>query len=92
MTIAAAAAFSALAVRAFRSGRPHRALGMTALVFGGAALMWSVDCVRSLIDGDGLLDLSAGDAALGGVVLLCGLSLFAVLRLREAHTAPVPAK
>ena len=65
MTIAAAILFTALAAFARRAGRPARALGTTALVFWGAALMWSVDCVHSWMEGEGLFDLSADDAALG---------------------------
>lgn len=85
MTIAAALVCAALAWRARRAGRPAEALSTTALAFAGAALMWSVDCVHSLLEGDGLLDLSAGDAALGALVLACGAALFAVLRIREAR-------
>lgn len=81
-TIAAALAFTALFFRARKSGAPHRALGATALTFWGAALMWSVDCIHSLAEGEGLLDLSAGDAALGVLVLCCGLVLHAALLIR----------
>lgn len=85
MTIAAAILFAALAAFARKAGRPARALGTTALVFAGAALMWSVDCANSLLEGEGLLDLSADDARLGALVLAAGLALFAVLRVREAR-------
>ena len=83
MTIAAAIFVTACFVAARRAGRPTGALWTTALAFWGAALMWSVDCVRSFIDGEGLLDLSAGDAALGGLILVYAALLYAVLRLRE---------
>ena len=85
MTIGAALLFAALAALARKSGRPLRALGTTALVFFGAALMWSVDCVHSFIEGEGLLDLSLDDAKLGALVLAAGLALFAFLRVREAR-------
>lgn len=83
MTIAAAIFVTACFVAARRAGRPTGALWTTALALWGAALMWSVDCVRSFIDGEGLLDLSVGDAALGGLILVCAALLYAVLRLRE---------
>ena len=51
MTIAAALVFSALFFAAKRRGDRAGALGKTALVFWGAALMWSVDCVHSLMEG-----------------------------------------
>ena len=87
MTIAAAILFTALFAFARRAGRPARALGTTALVFWGAALMWSVDCLHAWREGEGFFDLSADDAALGGVILACAALLFAVLRVREAAAA-----
>jgi len=85
ITIAAAILFTALFAAAKRRGAPSRALGTTALAFWGAALMWSVDCVHSLMEGEGLLDLSADDAKLGALIFAAGLALFAVLRLREGR-------
>ena len=87
MTIAAAAAFSAAALRARAAGRPARALSTTALVFAGAALMWSVDCAHAALEGEPPFDLSAGDARLGALVLGFGLAFFAALRLREKAAA-----
>ena len=87
MAIAAALLFAALAAAARKAGRPARALGTTALVFTGAALMWSVDCVHSLMEGEGLLDLSVDDAKLGALVIAAGLALFAILRVREARSS-----
>ena len=87
MTIAAAILFAVLAACARKAGRPARALGTTALVFAGAALMWSVDCVHSLMEGEALLDLSVDDAKLGTLVIAAGLALFAILRVREARSA-----
>lgn len=84
MTIAAAILASAAFFAARRAGRPVRAIGTTALVLWGAALMWSVDCVHSLLEEGELFDLSAGDAALGALVLAAAAVLFAVLRVREA--------
>ncbi|MBQ7721683.1 MAG: hypothetical protein IJT64_02115 [Kiritimatiellae bacterium] len=85
MTIAAALCVSALWWFARRNGHPTRALGTTALALWGAALMWSVDCVHSLMEGEGLLDLSADDAALGALILVAAAALYAVLRFREGR-------
>lgn len=87
MTIAAALVFSALFLAARRRGRKAEALGTTALAFWGAALMWSVDCVHSLMEGEGLLDLSADDARLGAVVLAAGLLIYAFLAIAERRRA-----
>ena len=87
LTIAAAVLVSAAFLLSRRAGRPARALGTTALALWGAALMWSVDCVHAFREGEGLLDLSADDAALGGVILVCAALLYAALRVREAASA-----
>ncbi len=82
--IAAAILFTALGARARRAGRPARALGTTALVFWGAALMWSVDCVATVLEGEGLFEEWRDDALLGALIVAAGVALFAVLRLRES--------
>ena len=79
MTIGAAVLFTILYFTRFRT----RAVFATMLMFWGAALMWSVDCVHSLMEGDGLLDLSREDAVLGAIILAAGLAVFAVLAVRE---------
>ena len=84
MTIAAAILVTTVFAAARRAGRPARALGTTALARWGAAFMWSVDCLHSFREGEGLFDFSADDAALGGLILACAALLYAVLRVREA--------
>ena len=85
ITIAAAFLFALLALSARKASRPFRALSSTALVFFGAALMWSVDCFHSFFAGEGLLDLSFDDTRLGLLVFAAGLLVFAFLRRREIH-------
>ena len=87
MTIAAAVLVAAAFFLARRAGRPARALGTTALVFWGAALMWSVDCVHAYLEEGELFDLSRDDALLGALILAAGLALFAALRIREGAAA-----
>lgn len=87
MTIVAALVFTALWLSARRASRPSGALGTTALMFWGAALMWAVDCARSAIEGEGLLDLSREDAVLGAIILAAGVAVYAVLALLERRRA-----
>ena len=82
MTIAAAVVFTVLYFR-FRDGVHARSLFNTMMMFWGAALMWSVDCVFSFREGEGLFDLSAHDAILGLIILACGLFFFALSAWRE---------
>ena len=87
MTIAAALAFTAWHFSAKRSGVRNEAVFSTMLMFWGAALMWSVDCVAEALDGEPLLDLSARDAVLGLVVWSAGLLVFGVLSLFRKRNA-----
>ena len=88
MTIAAAVAFTAWHFAAKKAGRPDGAVFTTMLMFWGAALMWSVDCVAGALEGEPLFDLSAHDAALGAIILAAGLAIFGVLSLsRRIHAA-----
>lgn len=79
MTIAAAIVFTV----AYFRGRRSSAVFTTMLMFWGAALMWSVDCVHSAMEGEGLLDLSVEDAVLGAIVLAAGLAVFGVMAFLE---------
>ena len=75
ITILAALAFTAL----YFSGRRSEAVFTTMLMFWGAALMWSVDCVANMLEGGPLFDLSREDATLGFIILGAGLLAYAVL-------------
>ncbi len=87
MTIAATFVFAVLTLVRARAGQPHKSFQTTAFMFGGAALMWSVDGIASVIEGESFFDLSRDDALLGCLVLAAGLAVFAVLRLRERRLA-----
>ena len=79
MTIAAAIVFTVLYFKVLRTP----AVFTTMLMFWGAALMWSVDCVHSAMEGEGLFDLSLEDTYLGLIILAFGLALFGVLLFVE---------
>ena len=83
MTIGAAVLFTILYFTRFRM----RAVFATMLMFWGAALMWSVDCVHSYMEGEGLFDMSREDTVLGAIILASGLAVFAVLSLRDRMLA-----
>ncbi len=92
MTIGAAVAFTILYFARFRT----RAVFATMLMFWGAAIMWSVDCMHGYFfpeEGEApqLLDLSREDAILGAIILAAGLAAFAAMafleRRRVAHAA-----
>jgi uncharacterized membrane-anchored protein len=53
-------------------------LGMLALMYWGASLMWTVDGFFCVAEGEGFLDLSLNDALLGIVIVLCGLIVWTI--------------
>ena len=81
MTILAAVAFTAIYFVGRRNGRPSTAAFTTMLMFWGAALMWSVDCVANRMEGEPLFDLSREDTTLGFIILGAGLLVFAGLSI-----------
>ena len=85
MTIAAALVFTAIYFVGRSHGRKSPAVFTTMLMFWGAALMWSVDCVHSAMEEglSGLLDLSFEDMQLGFIIIAFGLALFGVLLFVE---------
>ncbi len=85
MTIAAAIVFTV----AYFRGRRSAAVFTTMLMFWGAALMWSVDCVKSAMDGEGLLDLSWEDTILGFIILAAGLAVFGIMTFFERRRAVI---
>lgn len=54
-------------------------LGTLALMYWGAALMWTVDGFFCVADGEGFLDLSLNDALLGMVIILCSLIVWIII-------------
>ena len=87
MTIAAAVVFTVVYFRVSKSP----AVFTTMLMFWGAALMWSVDCVHSAMEGEGFFDISWEDTILGGIILAAGLAVFGVMAFLERRRAQTVA-
>ena len=83
MTIFAAIVFTAIYFIGKRKGKVRPAVFTTMLVFWGAALMWSVDCVANALEGEPLFDISREDTVLGFIILAAGLLLFGAFSLRD---------
>ena len=65
----------------FSSPKSTIRLGTLALMYWGATLMWTVDGVFRVAEGGSFLDVSADDALLGLVIVLCGLIAWTLLLL-----------
>ena len=59
-----------------------------ALMYWGAALMWSVDGVFRLMEGEHFLELTLNDTLLGMLVVICGLGFVGVRTLvcKKCHS------
>ena len=88
MTIAAALVFTVLYFVGRSRGRTSPAVFTTMLMFWGAALMWSVDCVfNAVFEEKPLFDISRKDTILGFIILGAGLLVFGALSLKERLSA-----
>jgi hypothetical protein len=81
LIITAFAAVSATLVWYFNSRRSSLKLGTLALMYWGATIMWTVDGFFCVKDDEPFLNLSANDALLGLVIVLCGLIAWVVMLL-----------
>ena len=86
MTIVAALAFTALYFFGRHRGQPSKAAFTAMLMFWGAALMWSVDCVAEKLSGEPLLDLSREDTILGFIIIGAGLLVYAALAVIDRQS------
>ncbi|WP_321971856.1 hypothetical protein [Paratractidigestivibacter sp.] len=90
---AVAAIAAAGAWYATRSEHADLHLGVLALMYAGAALMWCVDGFASLAESGPFVELSdadvmADDAKLGALIVVCGLAIWGVyLLVRRRRTA-----
>lgn len=75
------AALAATIVWYLTTAKVELHLGKLSLMYWGAALMWMVDGVAAVMEGEPFLDLSAGDALLGLLVMLCGLAAWVAILL-----------
>ena len=83
MTILTAVILSVFYFRAEKQGKTAKSLLTSTLMFWGAALMWSVDGIASLLEGEPFFDISSEDTVLGAIIVVCGLAIFAVLAALE---------
>ncbi len=83
MTILTAVILTVFYFRAEKQGKTAKSLLTSTLMFWAAALMWSVDGVASVLDGEPFFDISREDTVLGAIIILCGLAIFAVLAVFE---------
>ncbi len=56
-------------------------LGTLSLMYWGASLMWFVDGIFCIAEGEPFLDLSINDALLGFVIVTCGLVVWVITLL-----------
>lgn len=81
LTIFAALAFSGVYFYQRKKSAVSKSVFATMLMFWAASLMWSMDGVASVLEGEGFFDLSLEDTLLGVIILTSGMLVFAVLSI-----------
>lgn len=81
LTILAALAFSGVYFYQKRKSAVSKSVFSTMLMFWAASLMWSMDGVASVLEGEGFFDLSLKDTILGAIILASGIFVFAFLSI-----------
>lgn len=76
ITACTAAAFTIAFLLNKKNGRNNKSVFMAMLMFWAASLMWSMDGVASVLEGEGFFDLSLEDTILGIIILASGLIVF----------------
>ena len=71
-----AAAFTLAFFMKKKSGGDNKSVFMAMLMFWAASLMWSMDGVASVLEGEGFFDLSLEDTILGAIIAVSGLLVF----------------
>ncbi|MEZ4357497.1 MAG: hypothetical protein R2876_02545 [Eubacteriales bacterium] len=65
----------------FKAHDKELKLGVLSLMYWGASLMWLVDSIFCVIEGEPFFDLSVDDALLGVVIVLSGLIAWLLILL-----------
>lgn len=81
MTIAAALVFTVVYAVQRKREISSKPVFVTMLMFWGAALMWAVDGIASVLEGEPFFDISMEDTILGFIILGAGLAIFAFMLL-----------
>lgn len=91
MTVAAAVVFTFIFAVQKKNRHNGKPVFTTMLMFWGAALMWAVDGIASVIGGGSFFDISREDTILGFIIVSFGLVVFALLSLLENRKAKARA-
>ncbi len=85
LTACAALVCAAFLLRQSKKGKASKNLITLTLMYAASALMWSVDGIASVMEGESFFDLSAKDTLLGVIIVAVGLLAFVFLHALEQH-------
>lgn len=78
-------AFVAFALLNLLSKKKNTAASTTMLMFLSASLMWCVDGIANIMEGEPFFDISQEDTVLGIIIVASGLIVFSILTLVKKH-------
>ena len=83
ITIITAIAFTIADYLNKKNGENNKSVFVTMLMFWAAGLMWSMDGVASVLEGESFFDISFEDTLLGAIIFISGLLVFIVHSLLQ---------
>ena len=92
LIITAVAAEISTLIWYLNDNRKELKLAMLMYMFFGATIMWLIDGFYCLAEGEAFLDLSADDAALGVVVVICAVAVWLVALIVSGARDKIKAK
>ena len=92
LIITAVAAEISTLIWYLNDNRKELKLAMLMYMFFGATIMWLIDGFYCLAEGEAFLDLSADDAALGAVVVICAVAVWLVALIVSGARDKIKAK
>lgn len=83
ITAVAALLFFLLGIYQKKHGKKSGNEMSVSLMFLAAALMWSVDGIAAVLNGESFFDFSTEDFFLGLIIAAAGTAIYAILALRK---------
>jgi len=87
ITACTAAAFTLAFFMKKKSGGDYKSVFMAMLMFWAASLMWSIDGIASVLEGEGFFDISLEDTILGVIIQASGIAVFMLHSLWQKRKA-----
>jgi hypothetical protein len=87
LIITVAAAVIATLLYLFKSSLKNSTFAALPLFYWGASLMWTVDGIFNLKNGEAFCEISLNDTMLGLLIAVCGIAAFGIYVFFKKHVS-----